>query len=173
MLAVFPPRRFSSQGRRPQNGSASTVKLDYFIVRCGNRSNERGSYYLSREIEFFCLAHRTDAHTDAITTNPKPHQPSKEGQIGAVGPSDKAKLAGLIWDHSASHTMLPRGRTAPNTPTRTGLHFSRMWLQSSHVSMPGHINQRICTSQWSLIAYVCCFVPSMREFRRIPEETKC
>src|SRR4051812_7435915 len=35
-----PPRRFSSQGRRPQNGSASTVKLDYFIVRCGNRSNE-------------------------------------------------------------------------------------------------------------------------------------
>src|SRR5579863_10264784 len=39
MLAVFPPRRFSSQGRRPQNGSASTVKLNYFIVRCGNRSN--------------------------------------------------------------------------------------------------------------------------------------
>jgi len=40
LLAVFPPRRFSSQGRRPQNGSASTVKLDYFIVRCGNRSND-------------------------------------------------------------------------------------------------------------------------------------
>src|SRR5215831_1696757 len=40
VLAVFPPRRFSSQGRRPQNGSASTVKLDYFIVRCGRWSNK-------------------------------------------------------------------------------------------------------------------------------------
>src|SRR5260370_5330583 len=37
-LLCFPPRRFSSQGRRPQNGSASTVKLSYSSVRCGNRS---------------------------------------------------------------------------------------------------------------------------------------
>jgi len=37
-LLCFPPRRFSSQGRRPQNGSASTGKLNYFSVRCGNRS---------------------------------------------------------------------------------------------------------------------------------------
>src|SRR5215469_550158 len=37
-LLCFPPRRFKSLGRRPQNGSASTVKLDYFIVRGGNRS---------------------------------------------------------------------------------------------------------------------------------------
>src|SRR5437879_5173934 len=28
-LLCFPPRRFSSQGRRPQNGSASTGKLKY------------------------------------------------------------------------------------------------------------------------------------------------
>ncbi len=41
-LLCFPPRRFSSQGRRPQNGSASTGKLNYFSVRCGNRSNEMG-----------------------------------------------------------------------------------------------------------------------------------
>src|SRR5579863_195942 len=41
-LLCFPPRRFSSQGRRPQNGSASTVKLHYFSVCCGNRSNEMG-----------------------------------------------------------------------------------------------------------------------------------
>src|ERR1700739_284511 len=39
-LLCFPPRRFSSQSRRPQNGSASTVKLHHFIVRCGNRSNK-------------------------------------------------------------------------------------------------------------------------------------
>jgi hypothetical protein len=37
-LLCFPPRRFSSQGRRPQNGSASTAKLNYSSVRCGNRS---------------------------------------------------------------------------------------------------------------------------------------
>ena len=40
-LLCFPPRRFSSQGRRPQNGSASTGKLNYFSVRCGNRSMQR------------------------------------------------------------------------------------------------------------------------------------
>ncbi len=38
-LLCFPPRRFSSQGRRPQNGSASTGKLNHFSVCCGNRSN--------------------------------------------------------------------------------------------------------------------------------------
>jgi len=37
---VFPPRRISSQGRRPQNGSARTGKLSYFIVAYGNRSNQ-------------------------------------------------------------------------------------------------------------------------------------
>ena len=35
---VFPPRRFSGHGGRPQNGSASTGKLNYSSVRCGNRS---------------------------------------------------------------------------------------------------------------------------------------
>jgi len=39
---VFPPRRFSSQGRRPQNGSANTGKLNYFIVRRQKRSNGTG-----------------------------------------------------------------------------------------------------------------------------------
>src|ERR1700747_518525 len=38
-LLCFPSRRFSSQDRRPQNGSASTGKLHYSNVRCGNRSN--------------------------------------------------------------------------------------------------------------------------------------
>jgi hypothetical protein len=37
-LLCFPPRRLSSQGERPQNGSASTGKLSYSSVRCGNRS---------------------------------------------------------------------------------------------------------------------------------------
>jgi len=37
---VFPPRRISSQGRRPQNGSARTGKLSYFTVAYGNRSNQ-------------------------------------------------------------------------------------------------------------------------------------
>src|SRR4029077_5136562 len=59
-------------------------------------------------------------------------------------------------------------RAAPNTPSRRGLHSSRMWLQSSHVPVSCHIKYPICTSQWSLISYVCCFVPSRREFRRIP-----
>src|SRR5882724_2550721 len=36
---VFRPGASSSHGRRPQNGSASTVKLHYSSVRCGNRSN--------------------------------------------------------------------------------------------------------------------------------------
>src|ERR1700756_4916305 len=38
-LLCFPPRRLSSPGRRPQNGSASTGKLNHFSVCCGNRSN--------------------------------------------------------------------------------------------------------------------------------------
>ena len=37
-VLAFPPRRFISQGVPPQNGSASTGKLNYFSVRCGNRS---------------------------------------------------------------------------------------------------------------------------------------
>lgn len=86
--------------------------------------------------------------------------------MGAVGPSDRAKLGGFTWDHSASHTMLPSNRTAPNIPTPRGLHFSRMWFQLSHVSMSGHVNE-FEHSRWSLISCVCCFVPSMREFRRI------
>src|ERR1035438_2519215 len=38
-LLCFPPRRCNSRDRRPQNGSASTGKLHYSNVRCGNRSN--------------------------------------------------------------------------------------------------------------------------------------
>src|SRR5580704_10192307 len=38
LLAVFPLRRFSSQGEPAQNGPASTGKLNYSSVCCGNRS---------------------------------------------------------------------------------------------------------------------------------------
>jgi hypothetical protein len=173
-LLCFRPGASAAKAGVPRTGRRvqSNLIILSCVVEIGQTKEDRRCYSV-REIEVLRLIQRAKAHTNALTTSPKPHQPSKEGQIGAVGPSDKAKLAGWIWDHSASHTMLPRRRTAPNTPTRRGLHFSRTWLQSSHVSMPGHINQRICTSQGSLIAYVCCFVPSMREFRRIPEETKC
>src|SRR5437899_5123197 len=57
VLAVFPPRRFSSQGRRPQNGSASTVKLDYFIVRCGNRSNRTMQVVLANACFSYSMLH--------------------------------------------------------------------------------------------------------------------
>jgi len=41
-LLCFPPRRYGSQGKRPQNGSTNTGKLKYFSVRRGNRSNGIG-----------------------------------------------------------------------------------------------------------------------------------
>src|SRR5579863_4897528 len=54
-LLCFPPRRFSSQSRRPQNGSASTGKLHYFNVCCGKASNRNwfaGSFGTLRGLPF-------------------------------------------------------------------------------------------------------------------------
>src|SRR5580698_7914576 len=67
-LLCFPPRRFSSQGRRPQNGSASTVKLHYFSVCCGNRSNEMGSRWTRKTKTH--QARRTLSITKAFVDEP-------------------------------------------------------------------------------------------------------
>jgi hypothetical protein len=40
MLAVYPQRLLTGNAARPQNGSASTGKLNQSIVRCGNRSTQ-------------------------------------------------------------------------------------------------------------------------------------
>src|SRR5258708_19626553 len=43
-LLCFAQRCFSSEGRRPQNGSASTGKLNHSSVCCGNRSMHAWQY---------------------------------------------------------------------------------------------------------------------------------
>jgi hypothetical protein len=40
VLAVFSAAALQQPGRRPQNGSARTDKLNHFSVCCGNRSNQ-------------------------------------------------------------------------------------------------------------------------------------
>src|SRR5208283_2897494 len=55
-LLCFPPRRFSSRDRRPQNGSASTGKLHYSNVRCGNRSNSIAGLTVGLSVFFVNLS---------------------------------------------------------------------------------------------------------------------
>jgi len=45
------------------------------------QTKEDHRYYSVREIDDLRLIQRTDAHTDAPTTSPNPHQQSKDGQI--------------------------------------------------------------------------------------------
>jgi membrane protease YdiL (CAAX protease family) len=70
-LLCFPPRRSFSQGRRPQNGSASTGKLNYFSVRSGNRSNGIPVNWDTSPIAFSCtILHMSDMAAEPIEQLP-------------------------------------------------------------------------------------------------------
>ena len=62
-LLCFPPRRFSSQGRRPQNGSASTGKLNYFTC-----VSEIGQTERARVSVRFCLTGILHSDTAQLTS---------------------------------------------------------------------------------------------------------
>ena len=81
MLAVFSTWRFS-QGRRPQNGSASTVKLHYFSLCCGKASNgckNRGTLYLER------MPETTTVLNDQGQQSPGSESPTRRRRLLALG----------------------------------------------------------------------------------------